>query len=202
MSAVLTRPRRNLALLIILVLLPVLFDLRATAVAIPIAVAVVILVGLTLVFGWHFFVGRSRCAKQDWRAAISHFETFEGTARRLTLGPISLPLFMSLYTFNGVALAKNNLAFCFMNSGELEKARRSCNEALEIDPEYALPHVNLGIIAAFQGRPDAAANHLQRGFDLGYRDRGVQRQVRRILEATNVTTGQILSGHGGKESDG
>jgi tetratricopeptide (TPR) repeat protein len=200
MSAVFTRPKRNLALLIALVLLPFLFDLQAIAAEILVPAAVI--VGLTLSVGWHFFVGRSCCAKQDWSAAISHFKTFEVRARRLRLGRISVPLFFSLYTFDGVALAKNNLAFCLMNSGELEEARRSCNEALAIDPKYALPHINLGIIAALQGSPDTAASHLQRGFDLGYRDRGVQRQVRQILEATNVKTGDLLSDQKSRVSDG
>ena len=193
-----TRPRRNLALLVALVLLLFVIDVRAYAV--EALTAILIVVGLVLVFGWHFFVARYLGAMKDWSAAINHYEAFEASARRLNFGPISLPLFMSLYTFNGVALAKNNLAFCFMNTGELEAAERSCDEALQIDPKYAVPHINLGIIAALQRDPDAAANHLQRGFDLGYRDRGVQRHVRRILEATNVAAGRSLSNQGGSES--
>jgi len=198
MYALPTRPRRNLALLGALVLLPLVIDLRAYAV--EAVAAFLIVVGLVLVFGWHFFVARYFGARRDWRAAIHHYEVFEASARRLNLGPISLPLFLSLYTFNGVALAKNNLAFCLMNTGELEAAERSCDEAVEIDPKYAVPHINLGIIAALRRDPDVAANHLQRGFDLGYRDRGVQRHVRRILEATNVAAGHLLSSQGGGES--
>lgn len=197
MSATLTRPNRNIALIVALVLSPLIFDESAYSQALLVAIPVV--GGMVVGLGWRFYVARYMEKKKRWEAAIDHYRAFEARARKLRIGRMHLPVFMSIYTYNGVALALNNMALCHMNLGDLKEAKRLCHEALEVDPKYAVPHINLGVIAALEKDPNAAGDWLQRGFDLGYRDRGVQREVSRILAGVNTTIGRVLSARGDDE---
>jgi len=54
-------------------------------------------------------------------------------------------------------------------------------------------YVNLGIIAALRGDASASAECLERGFRLGYRNRGIQKQVQQILARVNVDLGDVLA---------
>jgi tetratricopeptide (TPR) repeat protein len=159
----------------------------------PILVAVTVVLVFGLIYGRHFFLARFLGSKKLWHEAIAHYETFESRAKKLNLGRLTLPLFLSVYTYDGVALAKNNMAFCYMNLRVLDQAKRLCLEALEIDSKYAVPHVNLGIIAALQNDAATAAARLERGYLLGYRNQGAQEQVRRILARLNVAAGSAMS---------
>lgn len=200
MSPALTRPNRNIALFATLVLSPLIVDMSAYLIEILLAILVVC--AFILIVGWQFFVARYLGKGKHWQAAIDHYKAFEARASKLRLGKVSLPVFMSIYTYSGVALAKNNMAFCYMNRGDLGEAKRLCHEALEIDPKYAVPHINLGVIAALEEDAEAADDWLQRGFELGYRNHGVQRQVRRIFAGVNIAAGSVTSSRGDGDASG
>ena len=118
----LTRPTRNILLLIAVVLSVFLVDSNPLAAKL---LAVLVLVWLLLLsLSRHFLLARFLGSRKRWREAIAHYERFESTARRLRLGSVSLPFFMSIYTYNGIALAKNNMAFCYMNCDGRHAFRR------------------------------------------------------------------------------
>lgn len=187
----LTRPTRNIVLVLVVLALP--FFVEERSFALPLFVVAAGLLVFVVAYGRDFFAARSFDRRRLWEEAIRRYEAFEARAAKLRLGRFEVPLFLSIYTYSGVALAKSNMAFCYMNAGDLETAKRLCREALEIDGTYAVPYVNLGIIAALEGDASAAEECLEQGFRLGYRNRGVQKQVRRILSAVNVRVGDALS---------
>src|SRR5262249_3936005 len=118
------------------------------------------LLGLALVFavvvilGRETLVGRYHIRQREWRAAIAHLLRFE---RSLLSGPLPRArtlLYMSIYTLDGVAVVRNNLGFCHLNLRDFDEAERWLNRALERDSGYALPHVNLGVLASMRGDRD------------------------------------------------
>lgn len=186
-----TRPTRNIVFWLVVLFVPPLIGLRALAA--PISLACLGLLVFLIVYGRDFFIARSLDRRKRWQEAIERYKAFEARAARFSVGRFEIPVFLSIYTYSGVALAKNNMAFCYMNAGDLEEAERLCREALELDGKYAVPYVNLGIIAALRGDASASAECLERGFRLGYRNRGIQKQVQQILARVNVDLGDVLA---------
>ncbi|HEY8537957.1 MAG TPA: hypothetical protein VIL28_03760, partial [Steroidobacteraceae bacterium] len=71
MSATLTRPNRNIALIVALVLSPLIFDESAYSQALLVAIPVV--GGMVVGLGWRFYVARYMEKKKRWEAAIDHY---------------------------------------------------------------------------------------------------------------------------------
>ena len=59
-----------------------------------------------------------------------------------------------------------NLAVAYVQAGRYDEAQRNYAKALDLDPNYALAHDGLGLLAQRRGALEAAAAHFQKAIDL------------------------------------
>ena len=188
-----TRPTRTLLLfaaflVAAFVVTPTLPDVAMWALS---GLAAVVL-AVSLVAGRPFFAGRFAMKDERWDAAFAAFETFHdeqsghGWKARFSF------LFAGIFTADGVALALNNMGAVRLNQQRLDDAEALFRRALERDARYAMPHVNLAIIAAMRGDAATAETESKTARALGFRRRGLQQVVRTALAAANTTIGSGL----------
>ena len=139
-----------------------------------------------------FMVGRYAMRRRDWHRALEHFQRFEGTLRAGPWSAFRVAIFGGFYTFDGIALTRNNIAVVHMNLGQLDEAERWLQLALARDAHYALAYVNLGTLAAMRKNEAEARRNFDRAVQLGYSATGAQLLLRRILARGNSAAGQLL----------
>jgi tetratricopeptide (TPR) repeat protein len=188
-----TRPQRNL----LLILSPpavLWLVLRSMPWAIGRWIGVAFLaVALVLTFfARDFLIGRYRMRKRNWERAIESFQRFERRLESPTWATLLLPFYLSLYSFDGIAVARNNIAIALMNLRRLEEAEGWLRSALRRDPLYALAYVNLGTIAALRNDEPGARRELKRAVDLGFSAAGAQLLMRKALAEANQAMGKPL----------
>jgi tetratricopeptide (TPR) repeat protein len=176
------RPQRNL--LIVLSALAVLWLVLLRLpplISLWLAVAAVVFGFGLLVYARDFLVGRYRTGKREWRRAFESYASFEKKLLESRLSVVLLPIYMSIYSFDGVAIARNNMGQSLMNLNELDEAARWLRSALQRDPLYCVPYTNLGTIAALRGDAAAAQLEFRKAVELGFSPRGAQELLRRAL---------------------
>jgi tetratricopeptide (TPR) repeat protein len=186
-----TRPQRNFLLILspVAILWPFVRTVPWSA-GRWLALAVLLLALVLLVLGRDFLIGRYRMRKRQWHSAIDRFRRFERKLENATLGALLVPLYLSLYTFDGIAVTRNNIALALMNLGQLDEAEGWLRAALRRDPLYAMAYVNLGTIAALRRDEVAARRQFQRAVDLGYSATGAQLLLRKALARANEAAGK------------
>lgn len=156
-------------------------------------IGAVVLIALILVLlARDFFIGRYRAHKRDWPKALERYQRFEQKLLTRRWSGLLAPLYFGIYTFDGVALARNNIGQALMNLGRLDEGERWLRSALQRDPLYAIPYINLGIIAGMRGDESAAKRELRRAVELGYSPVGAQQVMRKILASSNEGAGKML----------
>jgi tetratricopeptide (TPR) repeat protein len=176
------RPQRNL-----FVILSALAVLWLVLIRVPWLGALWLLVAL-LVF-WlglcfyarDLFIARYRATRRDWRAAIESFSKFEKRLGETRLGGVLIPIYLSIYSFDGVAIARNNIGRSYLELRQYEDAERWLRSALQCDPLFALPYTNLGTIAALRGDAKTAEREFRRAVELGFSPAAAQTLLRRAL---------------------
>ncbi|HEY4368034.1 MAG TPA: tetratricopeptide repeat protein [Steroidobacteraceae bacterium] len=142
---------------------------------------------ILIVWGRDFFIGRFLSARRRWPQAIKRFERFEKCLLVSRWSRLAVVFYLSIYSFDGVAVMRNNIAHCLMNLRDFDNAQRWLREALRRDPQYALAYVNLGTIAALQGKRDQAEREMRKAVQLGFNPLGAQRILRKALEQANAS---------------
>jgi tetratricopeptide (TPR) repeat protein len=71
-------------------------------------------------------------------------------------------------TADAEAMVLNNLAAAEIELGEWDAASGHLADAIEIDPEYSVPRVNLALLAAIRGDREQAERLLAQATSLGY----------------------------------
>jgi len=137
-----------------------------------------------------FMVGRFRTSRRQWRQAAERFEKFEQKLVSARWSAVLIPIYLSIYTFDGVAVARNNIAQSLMNLKEFDAAVRWLRGALQRDPLYAIPYVNLGTIAALRGDGETARLEFRRAVELGFSPTAAQDLLRRALAKGNRAIGK------------
>ncbi len=187
-----TRPDRNLALIAVGVVLCA--GIGATGhPLVPFVLLALAVFALVAVFiGRHHFVGRFLIRRREWNRALREFELQLALLRRP--GSIWRNAFhFSLYTRNAQALTLNNIGVVLLNLSRVADAEARLHEAAALDVRYAMPHVNLAITAAMVGDAARATAEGERARQLGFRSRGLQRTLRRLLARSNEKVGATLS---------
>lgn len=149
-------------------------------------VLVVVAVVLLGVYAWDgrdHFLGRRRMRQHRWPEALRHLRAFEA---RVDASASVLPgwMYLSLYTSSRRALVRNNIGVVHLNLGQLTEADAALGEAVRLDPGYAVAYVNLALLAAMRGDEAGATRSLEEAHRLGYRHRGAQELIRRVLART------------------
>jgi tetratricopeptide (TPR) repeat protein len=147
---------------------------------------------LVALLGIGFVIGRYRMRKKQWDRALERFRAFEQRLllRRWTV--ILRPLFVGIYTFDGVALARNDIATCLMHLGKGDEAVQWLRAALQRDPLYAIPYINLAMVAAARDDETSMRRDLRRAVDLGYSPAGAQQILTRLLARSGSSLARIL----------
>ena len=86
----------------------------------------------------------------------------------------------------------NNSGSALINLGRLDDARASLQQALTIDPEYAVPHFNLAVVAAAEDNRDKAVDELKTAESLGFR----RTQIDHVIQLAQQALASI-EGRGG-----
>jgi tetratricopeptide (TPR) repeat protein len=187
------RPQRNLLIILSALAVAWLVLLRLPfTLALWLAVALVVFGFGLVVYGRDFMIGRYRTGKREWRKAIDSYSRFERKLLASRLSVALVPVYLSLYSFDGVAIARNNIAQSLMNLNELDEAVRWLRSALQHDPLYAVPYTNLGTIAALRGDSATAQLEFRRAVELGFSPAGAQALLRRALAKANKEAGRRM----------
>lgn len=143
--------------------------------------------------GRDFFVGRFRMRQRRWDEALAAFEAFESKQLSSRLRRALAPLFVGIYSYDGVAIALNNQAVVRLNQGKFPQAEELLRRALSRDAPYAIPHVNLAILFALMGNAAEASREHELAQSLGFRGAGLQQRIRTLLARTNTAVGAAAS---------
>jgi tetratricopeptide (TPR) repeat protein len=154
------------------------------------AVAGAVLAGFVAlaVWGRDYFVGRRHARRRNWPLAIERLQRFERKALEAPWRRLAVVLSLSVYTFDVPALARNEIGQTFINANDLEQAATWLRAALQRDPQYAVPYVNLAVISALRRDAAAARRDMSKAVQLGYNVHAAQRILRRALESASSPT--------------
>jgi tetratricopeptide (TPR) repeat protein len=95
-----------------------------------------------------------------------------------------------VYSRDIEAMTLNNIGYAALHLGEREKARRSLERALELDPAYPVPHLNLAVLASMDGDADESRRHLEEASRFGYRGTSVDTIARQAQEILAMIEGR------------
>jgi tetratricopeptide (TPR) repeat protein len=187
------RPQRNLFIIMSVMVMAYLLATRLPGVVVLYLGAVCLAAALVLlIWARDFCVGRYRSRQRRWREAAERYQKFEAKLLSVRWGQLAIVLFMSLYSFDGVAICRNNIAQSLMQLQDLDGAEQWLRRALQRDPLYAVPYLNLGVVAAMRGDKERAAREFGRAVQLGFDAEGAQRLFRQVTARFNQTTGKLL----------
>jgi Flp pilus assembly protein TadD len=71
---------------------------------------------------------------------------------------------------------------CLMYLGDNEEAEKAFRKAIGLEPEYALAHVNLGVVLASLGRTDEAVEEVRKASALDPNNPRTQEYLKELME--------------------
>ncbi|MFT3839845.1 MAG: hypothetical protein QM723_22855 [Myxococcaceae bacterium] len=178
------RPRRNLLLYLGFMLL-----FGWLGVALPywagwiMTGALVVVLSLVALVGRELFKARVLMKQRQYVAAAQALQKFQTELK--ASGPRRLigALISGRWTFDAVAVAENDLGAIASEAGHSDVARKHFEAAAQLDPGYAIPHVNLALLAASRAEANAAFTAAAKARELGFRSKGLQRAIDVALQA-------------------
>jgi tetratricopeptide (TPR) repeat protein len=177
-----TRPRRNLALIVLFIAgaffaAPHLPNAVLTAAA---AVGAVLLI-VAVFAAKHLLAGRALMKRGQWDDAALELAAFEHEQATVAWRRALAFLFVGTWTSDGVAVARGTLGAIRLEQGRLDEAEGHLKRAVEQDPGYALPYANLALVAARRADAAAAEAHRARAHQLGFRRRAFEQALAAAL---------------------
>jgi tetratricopeptide (TPR) repeat protein len=137
-----------------------------------------VVVALAL-WGRQLLIGRYHFGRRNWRRAFEHYQRFERMLLASRWSNFAVPL--GIYSFDGVAIARNQMAQSLLNLGDADGAEYWLRAALRRDPYYAVPYVYLGVLAALRKDVATAKREMSRAVELGYSATSAQTHLSRAL---------------------
>jgi hypothetical protein len=188
------RTQRNLFIIMtVMVVIYLLLTRLPGPIALGMAAGLVCTALWLMLWAWDFFIARRQGTRRRWRDAAERYQKFEKKLLAARWRRITVLLYFGIYTFDGIAIVRNNIAQSLMNLDEFEAAERWLKAALERDLHYALPYVNLAAIAAIRRDSATAHRQMSRAVHLGYSPAGAQQILRRALARGNAMIGGTLN---------
>jgi tetratricopeptide (TPR) repeat protein len=187
-----TRPARRKILALALVIGGIALASALSGVGKLALAAILLAVSLTgYLLGRDFFRGRAAHASRSYLEAIAHYRRFLAQCERPPRSMLRF-LWLGLYTSDVAALAENNIGACLLEIGEGAEATATLEHALARDPGYAVPHVNLAILASLAGDRERADRHRDHALRLGYSSALLDRAIRGAIARANVAVGRVV----------
>jgi tetratricopeptide (TPR) repeat protein len=128
-----------------------------------------------------WFIARRHAKRNQWAQAITHYQRLEKKLLTARWHRLTVALFPSIYSLDSVAIVRNTIAQCFLQAEDLEQAVSWLRSALQRDPLYAVPYVNLALIAAIRKDETNARREMTRAVQLGFNPLTAQRILHRAL---------------------
>jgi tetratricopeptide (TPR) repeat protein len=150
--------------------------------ALAVLAAALIGLGVLAMLAREYFASKRLMKRRQWNAAIEKLKKLEQKLLNAHWQRASAVLYLNVYTFDGVALVRNQIAQCLINLDDLDQAVRWLRSALLRDPQFALPYVNLALIAAQRRDETTARREMSRAVQLGFSPVSAANLLRRALE--------------------
>ena len=179
-----TRPTRNRLLFAgFWVVCLILGNVLPEVIRLPFVAGIFVLAGISYAVSRQFFAGRRHLKKKRWVDAITAFQAFEQELTAASWKRSFSFLASGIYTRDPIAIARNNVGVVHLENEKLELADAAFRSALERDKDYAVPHLNLAVIAAKRGDAAAMDAGLKEAERLGLTDAKAHAKVRAALRA-------------------
>lgn len=186
------RTQRNLFIIMsVMMVIYLLITRLPPPIALGVAAAILVVVLLLAALAYDFFVARHHTKRRRWRAAADRFEKFEKKLLRASWLRATVLVYLTIYSFDAIAIVRNEVAQSLLNLDEFTTAERWLKGALERDLQYAEPYVNLAAIAAIRRDAVTAKRHISRAVGLGYSPEGAQQVLRRALARADAMSGDL-----------
>jgi len=150
--------------------------------ALAVLVAALIAVGVLAILAREYFSSKRLMRRREWQAAVEKLKKLEQKLSQASWQRASSILYLNVYTFDSVALIRNQIGQCFMNLEDPDQAVRWLRSALLRDPHFAIPYVNLALIAAQRKDEATARREMSRAVQLGFNPATASNLLRRALE--------------------
>lgn len=181
------RPQRYLFIIMtVLVAVYLLLTRLPAAAALALLGLLLLYVLVLIVWGRDLFLARRYAKRREWAKALERYERFEKKLLRVRWSRIAVILYPSIYSVDGVAITRNNIAQVLINSGDLDRAVQWLRSALQHDPLYPVPYVNLALIAARRRDETGARRDMTRAVQLGFDPTAAQRILHRALNEADA----------------
>lgn len=141
----------------------------------------VLLLIVAAIWGRDWFIARRHARARRWSQAIERYERFEKKLHNPVFARLSVVLYLGIYSLDGVAVARNAIGQALLNSGDYDSAVRRLRTALQSDPLYPVPYVNLAVIAAMRSDETTARREMTRALQLGFNPNTARRILSRAL---------------------
>jgi predicted Zn-dependent protease len=149
--------------------------------ALALLAGIALLAIVTAIWGYDWFIARRHASRRRWPQAIERYERFEKKLRNGLFARLSILLYLGIYSVDGIAVTRNAIGQVMLGAGDLDGAVRRLRAALQQDPLYPVPYVNLAVIAAKRNDEAAARREMTRALQLGFNPNTAQRILRRAL---------------------
>lgn len=187
------RPQRNLFIIMSVMVMAYLLAIRLPGeIALYLGAAALIVLAVLAIWARDWLMGRYRMRQRRWQEAVERYQSFEAKLLSVPWGKLAVVLYLSLYSFDGVAICRNSIAQSLINMQDLDGAEQWLRRALQRDPLYAVPYLNLGVVAAMRGNKERAAREFGRAVQLGFDPQGAQRLFRRVTAGLDENNGKPL----------
>jgi tetratricopeptide (TPR) repeat protein len=150
--------------------------------AIAVLAATLLALGVLAILAREYFSSKCMMRRRQWQPAIEKLKKLEQKLLHASWQRASAVLYLNVYTFDGVALVRNQIAQCFMNLDDFDQAVRWLRSSLLRDPHFAIPYVNLALIAAQRKDEATAKREMMRAVQLGFNPTTASHLLRRALE--------------------
>jgi hypothetical protein len=150
-------------------------------VTVGIGAAIIVALLALAVLSRDFFRARRHVRRREWLKAAERLQRFEQKLLAARWQRPAIVLYLSIYSFDGVAIARNYIGEALVNAERLEEATQWLRAALLRDPHFALPYVNLAIVAALLKDGTTARREMARAVQLGFSPVQAQRILHRVL---------------------
>jgi hypothetical protein len=177
------RPQRNLTIIMTVLLAVYLLLTRLPGVAaLGLLGALVVFVLGAAVWGRDLLIAHFHSKKKRFAKARERYGRFERKLLGSRWPRLSIVLYPNLYSFDGIALARNCIGQEWVKSEDLDRGVVWLRAALQRDPMYPVPYVNLALIAAKRGDATTARREMTKAVQLGFDPRAAHRMLQRALD--------------------
>ncbi len=147
------------------------------------------------------FRGRRLADQGRFEESIRESEAFLAIVEREPWRKRAIWLGGAAYSRDVEAMTLNNVGIAALHLGELEKASRSFERAIALDPEYPVPQFNLAVLASVRGNEQEARHRFANAVRLGYRVTTADAVIRQGQQVLAAWEGRRLSASAPDDSE-